>query len=64
MSVRAAEGVSPQHPRPEKVARVGELAGHLRDRVDAPDRLADAAELQLRAHALVAASRTASKIFW
>ena len=45
--VRAAQGVAPEHPRGEEVAGVRELAGHFRDRVDAPDRLADAAELEL-----------------
>jgi hypothetical protein len=45
--VRAADGVAPEHPRREQVARVGELAGHLRHRVAAPDDFADAAELQL-----------------
>ena len=63
--VRAADGVAPEHPGREQVARVGELAGHLRDSVDALDDLADAAELELaggRAHRS-AASLTASKIF-
>jgi hypothetical protein len=63
--MRAANGVAPEHPRGGQVARVGELAGHLRDRVDALDDLADAAELELaggRAHRS-AASLTASKIF-
>ena len=35
MRVRAAEGVAPEHPRGEEVARVRELAGDLRDPVDA-----------------------------
>ena len=35
--VRAAEGVAPEHPGGEEVARVGELAGDLRDPVDALD---------------------------
>ena len=51
--VRAADGVAPEHPGGEEVARVGELAGDLGDRVDAADGLADAAELELaggRAH--------------
>jgi hypothetical protein len=48
MRVRAADSVAPEHPGREQVARVGELAGHLRDRVDALDDLADAAELELR----------------
>jgi hypothetical protein len=45
--VRAADGVAPEHPGREQVARVGELAGDLRHRVAAPDDLADLAELQL-----------------
>ena len=63
--VRAADGVAPEHPGRGEVARVRELAGHLRDRVGALDDLADAAELELaggRAHRS-AASLTASKIF-
>ena len=63
--VGAAHGVTPEHPGRDEVACVGELSGHLRDRVDALDALADAAELELlsrRAHRL-AASLTASKIF-
>src|SRR5207247_11243941 len=63
--VRTTDGVAPQHPRGAEVARVGELPGHLRDRVDAPDAPPDAPELELsrgRAHR-PAASLTASKIF-
>ena len=63
--VRAADSVAPEHPGREQVARVGELAGHLRDSVDALDDLADAAEFEFaggRAHRS-AASLTASKIF-
>jgi hypothetical protein len=45
--VRAADGVTPEHPGREEVARVGELAGDLRHRVAALDDLADPAELQL-----------------
>jgi hypothetical protein len=67
MRVRAPQRVAPEHPRIEKIARVGELAGDLRDRVDALDALADPPDLDLadglRAHARPAASRTASKIF-
>jgi len=64
--VRAADGVTPEHPRGEEVARVRELAGHLRDRVDAARRLADPPQLEPargRAHVREAARRTASKIF-
>jgi hypothetical protein len=64
MCVLAAKRVSPEHPRAEEVTRIRELARHLRDRVEASDRLADAAEFEFRTHALLAASRTASKIFW
>jgi hypothetical protein len=63
--VRAAERVAPEHARRVEVARVRELAGRLRDRVDALRAQADAAELELaggRGH-VPAASRTASKIF-
>ena len=44
--VRAAQRVAPEHPGCEEVARVGELAGHLRDRVDPLDAFADTAELE------------------
>ncbi len=60
MGVRAAERVTPQHPRRVEVARVGELAGRLRDRVGALDALADTPALERRFHC--AASRTASMI--
>jgi len=67
MGVRAPQRVAPEHSRCLQVARVGELAGHLRNAVDARNDLADASELELRccglAHVEVAASRTASKIF-
>ena len=42
MRVRAAQRVAPEHPRHDQVARVRELALHLRRRVDARDELADA----------------------
>jgi hypothetical protein len=45
--VRAADGVAPEHARRDQVARIGELARHLRDRVDPPDGLPDSAELEL-----------------
>ena len=66
--VRAADGDAPEHPGRVQVARVGELARHLRRRVVPGGRIADAAELELglrarRAHTRAAASRTASKIF-
>ena len=63
--MRASKRVPPQHPRHDEVARIRELALHLRRRVDTRDELADAAHLQ-RAHRLghaLAAARTASKIF-
>ena len=44
--VRAAERVAPEHPRRIEVARVEELAFHLRDAVGALDALADAAVLE------------------
>jgi hypothetical protein len=44
--VRTAEGVSEEHPGGEEVARVGELAGDLRDGVDPTDGFSDAAELE------------------
>jgi hypothetical protein len=52
MRVRAADGVAPEHPCREEVARVRELARDLRNRVDAPDGLADAPELELGASSL------------
>ena len=55
VSMRAADGVAPEHLGRVEIARVGELAGDLGDRVDPADGLADAAELQLasgRAHVL------------
>src|SRR5919204_1897149 len=66
VGVRAPQRVAPEHSRRGEVARVSELAGDLRDRVDALDALADAAELEPAgdsAHAREAASLTASKIF-
>jgi hypothetical protein len=54
--VRATERVPEEHPGREEVARVGELAGDLGDRVDAADRLSDASVLELargRVHRLV-----------
>ena len=63
--VGAAHGVTPEHPGRDEVACVGELSGHLRDRIDPLDALADPAELELlggSAHR-PAASLTASKIF-
>src|SRR4029079_11007916 len=51
--VRGADGVAEKHARGEEVARVGELAGDLGDRVDAANGFADAAELEAargRAH--------------
>src|SRR4029078_9442726 len=51
--VRAADSVAVEHPRGEQVARIRELAGALRDGVDAADGLADATELETarrRAH--------------
>jgi len=67
VGVRAAQRVAPEHPSGEEVARVGELAGDLRNGVVASRRVADAPELELlrgagNAHGC-AASRTASKIF-
>ena len=67
--VGAANGVAPEHLGGIEVARIGELAGDLGDRVDPAHGLADAPELELasrRAHCVsaVAAARTASKIFW
>ena len=65
VGVGAADGLAPEHPGGGEVARVGELAGRLRDSVAALDDLADTAELEPahgRAHA-PAAIRTASKIF-
>jgi hypothetical protein len=44
--VRAANGVAPEHPGRVEVARVGELARHLRDAVGALDALAYAPELE------------------
>ena len=63
--VRAAERVAPEHPGGEEVARVGELAGHLRDRVDALDALADATSFERASGGghEPAANLTASKIF-
>ncbi len=64
--VRATNGVAPEHPRGEEVARVRELPGHLRDRVHSPDALAHSSELEPArgcAHTRDAARRTASKIF-
>jgi hypothetical protein len=61
--VRAAERVAPEHPRGGEVARVRELARHLRDPVDAADALADAAELELPrrgAHAPAPPGRSSS----
>jgi hypothetical protein len=46
--VRAAQRVAPEHALGLQVARVRELAGHLRDPVRAPNDLADAPELELR----------------
>src|SRR5207253_8414563 len=46
VGMRAARGVPPEHPGGEQIAGVGELAGHLGNRVDAPDALADAPDLQ------------------
>jgi hypothetical protein len=45
--VGAADRVTEEHARGKEVAGVGEFAGHLRDGVDAADRFADAAELEL-----------------
>jgi hypothetical protein len=45
--VRAAQRVTPEHPRCMEVTRVRELAGRLRDRVVAPDALADPTDLEL-----------------
>ena len=45
--MRRPHRVAPEHPGREEVARVRELAGDLRDPVDALDRLADPAELEL-----------------
>ena len=64
--VRAAQRVPPEHARGDQVARIRELALHLRWRIDARDEVADLAHLQracrgLR-HDAPAASRTASKI--
>src|SRR5204863_1727320 len=64
--VRAAQRMAPEHPGRGEVARVCELAGDLRDRIDALDALADTPELEparCRAHAREAANLTASKIF-
>src|SRR5205823_3237383 len=47
VGVGAPKGVPVEHPRRVEVARVGELAGDLRDAVDTPDTLADTAELEL-----------------
>ena len=66
--MRAADGDAPEHPGRVQVARVRELAGHLRRRVVPRATVADACALKLgllllrRRHAR-AASRTASKIF-
>ncbi len=66
--VRAAKRVAPEHPRRREVARVRELAPHLRDGVVAEQPLADLSDAEPRArrgdaHRRSAASRTASKIF-
>ena len=66
--MRAADGDAPEHPGRVQVARVGELARHLRRRVVPRGRVTDTSELELclrarRAHAREAARRTASKIF-
>jgi hypothetical protein len=58
--VRAAKGVPVEHAGREEIARVGELARHLGDRVGAADRLADAPVLELAgggAHVRLARSR-------
>ena len=66
----APDGVAPEHVGRVEVARVGELACDLGNRVDPAHGLAHAPELELafgRAHgasADTAAARTASKIFW
>jgi hypothetical protein len=66
MRVRRAQRVAPEHARHDQVARVGELALHLRRRVEPRDELAHLPDLQLTnglRHRRVAASLTASKIF-
>ncbi len=50
--VGAAHRVAPEHPGGDQVARVGELAGDLRDRVDPLDALPDPADLELRSRSL------------
>jgi hypothetical protein len=64
--VRAAHGRSPEHAGRVQVARIRELAGDLRNRVAAEDRLPHAADLETfrRRRHRPAAVLTASKIFW
>ena len=45
--VRAADGVAPEHPRRDEIARERELALHLRDAVGPAEAVADAAHLDL-----------------
>ncbi len=66
--VRAPERVAPEHPRRREIARIRELAPHLRHGVVAEQTLSDLADPESRAwcgdaHRRSAASRTASKIF-
>ena len=68
VGVRAAQRVAPEHAGGGEVARVGEVAPHLRDRVVSQEPLADLADAERRslrgdAHRRSAARRTASKIF-
>ena len=63
--VRAAQRVPPEHPGHDQVARVHELALHLRRCVDPRDELPDLPHLEAahRLRHVPAAIRTASKIF-
>ena len=63
VGVRAPQRVPPEHPGGLQVARVRELARHLRSRVLALDGQADVADLQLGLRGHSAAILTASKIF-
>jgi hypothetical protein len=48
VGMRAAQGVTPEHPGGLQIARVGEFTRDLRNAVDARDALTDASEPQLR----------------
>ena len=58
VSVGATEVCAPEHPRRLEIARVRELAGHLRDPVDPAEALADSPELKLGPEAVIGVPRS------